>query len=114
MDMELLTVAQTAKYLQLSEKTVRRMIGEGTLQASKLSNRTWRIRTCDIDSYLSSTSNSQLELEVFSDAKTVENPVMESSKNKPESIKNGPKQISLFSGCGGMDLGFEKATSVIF
>lgn len=109
MDMELLTVAQTAKYLQLSEKTVRRMIGEGTLQASKLSNRTWRIRTCDIDSYLSSTSNSQLELEVFSDAKTVENPVMESSKNKPESIKNGPKQISLFSGCGGMDLGFEKA-----
>ena len=51
MDMELLTVAQTAKYLQLSEKTVRRMIGEGTLQASKLSTRTWRIRTCDIDSY---------------------------------------------------------------
>ena len=29
------------------------MIGDGTLQASKLSNRTWRIRTCDIDSYLS-------------------------------------------------------------
>lgn len=109
MDMELLTVAQTAKYLQLSEKTVRRMIGDGTLQASKLSNRTWRIRTCDIDSYLSSTSNSQLELEVFSDVKTAENPVMESGKSKPESIKNGPKQISLFSGCGGMDLGFEKA-----
>lgn len=109
MDMELLTVAQTAKYLQLSEKTVRRMIGDGTLQASKLSNRTWRIRTCDIDSYLSSTSNSQLELEVFSDAKTDENPIVDSNKSKPESIKNGPKQISLFSGCGGMDLGFEKA-----
>lgn len=109
MDMELLTVAQTAKYLQLSEKTVRRMIGEGTLQASKLNNRTWRIRTCDIDSYLSSTSNSQLELEVFSDVKTDENPVMGSSRSKPESNKNGPKQISLFSGCGGMDLGFEKA-----
>ena len=109
MDMELLTVAQTAKYLQLSEKTVRRMIGEGALQASKLSNRTWRIRTCDIDSYLSSTSNSQLELEVFSDVKTDENTVMDSSRSKPESNKNGPKQISLFSGCGGMDPGFEKA-----
>ena len=109
MDMELLTVAQTAKYLQLSEKTVRRMIGEGTLQASKISNRTWRIRTCDIDSYLSSTSNSQLELGFFSEAKIDENPIVDSSKSKPESIKNGPKQISLFSGCGGMDLGFEKA-----
>lgn len=109
MDMELLTVAQTAKYLQLSEKTVRRMIGDGTLQASKLSNRTWRIRTCDIESYLSSTSNAQLELEVFSDAKLEENPIMDSIKRKTEANPNGPKQISLFSGCGGMDLGFEKA-----
>lgn len=109
MDMELLTVAQTAKYLQLSEKTVRRMIGDGTLQASKLNNRTWRIRSCDIESYLSSNSNSQLELEVFFDEKTAKNPIMESNVIKPESIKDGPKQISLFSGCGGMDLGFEKA-----
>jgi len=28
MDMELLTVSQTAQYLQLSEKTIRRMIGK--------------------------------------------------------------------------------------
>ena len=109
MDMALLTVAQTAKYLQLSEKTVRRMIGDGILQASKLSNRTWRIRTCDIDSYLSSKSNSKLKSEVLCDAKTDENPIMDSNKSKPKSNKNGPKQISLFSGCGGMDLGFEKA-----
>ena len=109
MDMELLTVAQTAEYLQLSEKTVRRMIGDGTLHASKLSNRTWRVRSCDIDSYLSSTSNVQLELEVFSDKKMAENPVMDSNIRKPESVQHGPKQISLFSGCGGMDLGFEKA-----
>ena len=109
MDMELLTVVQTAKYLQLSEKTVRRMIGDGTLQASKLSNRTWRIRTCDIESYLSSTSNAQLEWEVFSGAKLEENPIIDSIKEKNEANPNGPKQISLFSGCGGMDLGFEKA-----
>ena len=109
MGRELLTVAQTAKYLQLSEKTVRRMIGDGRLQASKLNNRTWRIRTCDIDSYLASTSNCQGGLEILTNARTIENPVMESSRSKPELVKNGPKQISLFSGCGGMDFGFEKA-----
>lgn len=65
MDMEVLTVAQTAKYLQLSEKTVLRMIGAGSLKASKLNNRTWRIRTCDIDSYLSSTSNLQLKIKKY-------------------------------------------------
>ena len=35
MDTELLTVSQTAQYLQLSEKTIRRMIGNGSLPASK-------------------------------------------------------------------------------
>jgi len=53
MDTELLTVSQTAQYLQLSEKTIRRMIGNGSLPASKLGNRTWRIRACDVDEYLS-------------------------------------------------------------
>lgn len=109
MDMELLTVAQTAKYLQLSEKTVRRMIGDGTIPACKLSNRTWRIRPCDIDAYLSSTSNSQLALEAFFDIKIKKNTIVDSPKSELKSISNGPKQISLFSGCGGMDLGFEKA-----
>ena len=109
MDMEVLTVAQTAKYLQLSEKTVRRMIGTGSLQASKLNNRTWRIRTCDIDSYLSSTSNSQLEVELFAANEPVDKSVMTDASQKSKTIKNGPKQISLFSGCGGLDLGFKKA-----
>ncbi|MBQ4568099.1 MAG: DNA (cytosine-5-)-methyltransferase [Desulfovibrio sp.] len=109
MDIKLLTVAQTAKYLQLSEKTVRRMIGDGILQASKLSKRTWRIRTSDIDSYLSSTSNFPIELEVFSDTKTDNNLIVDTNKRKHAPIKNSPKQISLFAGCGGMDLGFEKA-----
>ena len=60
MNTELLTVAQTASYLQLSEKTVRRLIGNGSLKASKLSNRSWRIRACDIDEYIVATSNSTL------------------------------------------------------
>ena len=102
MNTELLTVAQTATYLKLSEKTVRRLIGSGLLRASKLSNRSWRIRACDIDEYVSSTSN---------DVPAIE------QQNTPLPIKiesdlednDSPKLISLFSGCGGMDLGFEKA-----
>lgn len=56
-DSELLTVAQTAKYLQLSEKTVRRLVSDGRLPASKISNRTWRIKTSDIDEYIQANSN---------------------------------------------------------
>ena len=31
------------------------MIGNGSLPASKLGNRTWRIRACDIDEYVSNS-----------------------------------------------------------
>ena len=94
MNAELLTVAQTAEYLQLSEKTVRRLIGNGSLQASKLSNRSWRIRSCDIDEYIVATSNNTLK----------PRDVTITEKNTA-----APKLISLFSGCGGMDYGFKKA-----
>jgi excisionase family DNA binding protein len=59
---ELLTVAQTAKYLQISEKTVRRLISDGRLPASKISNRTWRIKTSDIDEYIQANSNYKREV----------------------------------------------------
>lgn len=94
MNAELLTVAQTAEYLQLSEKTVRRLIGNGSLQASKLSNRSWRIRSCDIDKYIVATSNNTLK------------PTDVTIADKSSAA---PKLISLFSGCGGMDYGFKKA-----
>ena len=55
MGTELLTVSQTAQYLQLSEKTIRRMIGNGSLPASKLGNHSWRIRSCDVDEYVSNS-----------------------------------------------------------
>ena len=92
MNTELLTVSQTAKYLQLSERTIRRLIGNGSLQASKLANRAWRIRACDIDKYVAATSNNKVK---FEDVQVVNNAA--------------PRLISLFSGCGGMDLGFKKA-----
>ena len=94
MNAELLTVAQTAEYLQLSEKTVRRLINNGSLQASKLSNRSWRIRSCDIDEYIAAKSNNTL------------NPTDVTIADKNYIA---PKLISLFSGCGGMDYGFKKA-----
>ena len=57
MPSDLLTVSQTAKYLQLSEKTIRRLISDNRLPASKISNRTWRIKTSDIDEYIKANSN---------------------------------------------------------
>lgn len=93
MNTELLTVAQTAEYLQLSEKTVRRLINKGVLPASKLGDRLLRIRSSDIDDYVASTSNS----------------CRISCTECAEIKEDEPRLISLFSGCGGMDSGFKKA-----
>ena len=49
---ELLTVSQTAKYLKLSEKTVRRLINDKLLTASKVDGRSWRIKESDVTKYL--------------------------------------------------------------
>ncbi|MCL1852813.1 MAG: helix-turn-helix domain-containing protein [Peptococcaceae bacterium] len=57
MDGELLTISQTAKYLKLSEKTIRRLISDNRLTASKVGNRTWRIKTSDIEEYIQANSN---------------------------------------------------------
>jgi DNA binding domain, excisionase family len=57
MDSELFTVAQTAEYLQLSIKTIRRLISDNKICASKLSNRSWRIRKADVDAYIQENSN---------------------------------------------------------
>lgn len=98
MNTELLTVSQTAEYLQLSEKTVRRLISNGSLQASKIGNRSWRVRASDIDDYVSSTSNGNKAGSSSVAGATV------APKQSGE-----PRLISLFSGCGGMDMGFKLA-----
>lgn len=89
MNSELLTVSQTAQYLQLSEKTVRRLINNGCLKASKLGNRSWRIQSCDIEEYVTSNANILT--------------------TPPTPKASAPRLISLFSGCGGLDMGFKKA-----
>ena len=57
MDDELLTVSETAKYMKLSEKTIRRLIQDERLTASKVGNRTWRIKTSDIEEYIQANTN---------------------------------------------------------
>lgn len=49
---DLLTLSEAAKKLKFSEKTVRKFIAEGKLEASKL-GRSWRISPEDIDTFLS-------------------------------------------------------------
>lgn len=57
MDSEIFTVAQTAAYLQLSTKTIRRLISDNKIRASKVSDRSWRIRKSDVDAYIQENSN---------------------------------------------------------
>jgi len=45
---ELLTTAQTAEYLQLTERTIRQYIKDKKLPASKL-GKAWRIKKRDVD-----------------------------------------------------------------
>lgn len=56
---EIFTVAQTAKYLQVCEKTVRRLINSDKLIAFRIGtgNRSLRIKKSDIDDYLAKHIN---------------------------------------------------------
>ncbi|MBQ3553572.1 MAG: helix-turn-helix domain-containing protein [Clostridia bacterium] len=55
---EIFTVVQAAHYLQVCDKTVRRLINSNKLIASKVGDRSWRIRKSDIDEYLKTHTNS--------------------------------------------------------
>jgi len=53
---EILTVSQTATYLKVCDKTVRRLIDKNALIASKVGG-SWRIQKKDIDLYLKDNQN---------------------------------------------------------
>lgn len=59
---EIYTVAQTAQYLQVCEKTVRRLINANKLVASRVGNRSLRIKKADIDVYLAEHKTGRREL----------------------------------------------------
>ena len=96
MSTELLTISETAEYLHLSEKTIRRMIKDYRIPAFRVGSRSWRIRFSDIDDYVAKSRTGSFTT----------NPQKTSVVSKTETH---PRLISLFSGCGGMDLGFNRA-----
>lgn len=59
MEDEIFTVAQASQYLQVCEKTVRRLISSNKLIASRVGNgnRSLRIKKTDIDTYLAEHAN---------------------------------------------------------
>ena len=57
MENDLLTVYQTAEYLKVSDKTVRRLIKSNQLAASKVGDRVWRVKESDIEKYLTANTN---------------------------------------------------------
>lgn len=56
MSSEIMTIQQTANYLQVCDKTVRRLISRKELVASKVGN-SWRVKKSDIDEYMLRTRN---------------------------------------------------------
>jgi excisionase family DNA binding protein len=54
----LLTIAQTAELLQVSQKTIRRRIADRSLVAHRIGGQ-WRLARCDIDEYLRSARHGQ-------------------------------------------------------
>ena len=58
---ELFTIKETADYLKISEKTVRRLIESNKLKASKVGDRNWRVKISDVEDYLQSQSNDVIQ-----------------------------------------------------
>lgn len=64
MGYELYTVAEAADYLKLSTKTILRLIADGKITASKVSDRSWRIKNTDIEEYLENNTNGKMKANV--------------------------------------------------
>lgn len=124
MDTELMTVGQTASYMQLSEKTIRRLIKQGLLPAARIGARSLRIRFADVERYVNDTTvlmeplfrglRSNEEKELAADAAPLVEPVVGPVAelvlaDVVAAANNGPRMVSLFAGCGGLNLGFIEA-----
>ena len=51
MNKEIMTIQQVAEYLQVCDKTIRRLISRKELSDSKI-GRSWRVKKSNIDEYL--------------------------------------------------------------
>lgn len=64
MHSEIFTVIQAAQYLQVCEKTIRRLISSNKLMASRIGNRSLRIKKADIDVYLTEHANNTMGADI--------------------------------------------------
>ena len=55
---EILTIYEAAEYLKVSDKTVRRLIANHLLIASRVGN-SWRIKQSEIEKYLNNNNNAK-------------------------------------------------------
>ena len=82
---KLMNIKDVANYLNVNEKTIYRMLSDESIPAVKISG-SWRFDRREIEQWVGNK--------------------MTGKKNSKTSKK--PKVISLFSGCGGLDLGFDQ------
>jgi excisionase family DNA binding protein len=59
---ELLTLKQVAEWLQISDRTVHRLIAEGKLQGLKV-GRQWRFEKAEIERYIDSLAMTTTEMD---------------------------------------------------
>ena len=86
MNSNILTIRELSKLLKINEKTVYRLVLNGEIPGFKVGG-SWRFDEHDINHWIKSNTKA------FSMKKN---------------IATNPKILSLFSGCGGLDLGFEQ------
>lgn len=84
---EILTIKDLSDYLKLNEKTAYRLVLNGEIPGFKVGG-SWRFKKHDIDEWINKNTKA-------------------GQMSKKHQTK--PKVLSLFSGCGGLDLGFEQS-----
>ncbi len=114
MHSDIMTIREVAEYLKLNEKTTYRLVSKGQIPGFKIGGAR-RFRKSDIDSWINNQcSNSQPErksmLKIIADDEVpplATLPIKQkASKAKAKNDNKTFKVVSMFSGCGGMDLGF--------
>ncbi|MCT2535995.1 helix-turn-helix domain-containing protein [Aquibacillus koreensis] len=58
MEKEIMTVAQVAEYLQLSEMTTYKLVQEGKIPGFKI-GRHWRVKRADLDEFIERLKNGE-------------------------------------------------------
>lgn len=58
MDLEIMTVSQVAKYLQISEMTTYKLVQNGSMPGFKI-GRHWRVKKADLEVYIEKLKNGE-------------------------------------------------------